>query len=215
MRRYKAVIFDMDGVITDSESLLETEFPKLCAEYGYTLTNKHIQDTLGTTMEFGKQYFAKEFGEQFPYELICQKFFDRLIAMAYRGEMQLKPGVLQLLEYLRKNHFPIALASSNTKHCVMSYLDAFHIKEYFSSILSGDDVDKGKPDPSLFINSAKNLNVHPDECIVIEDSLNGLRAAKAANMTSVFVPDLMPYSNLIAPFADYHFENIYQTIQLL
>lgn len=215
MSKFKAIIFDMDGVITDSESLMETVFPELSAELGYTMTQKHIFDTLGTTLEFGKEYFAKEFGKDFPYELLCERFFRRLIDMAYQGEMKLKSGVIELLDYLKEHRYPIALASSNTKECVMSYMEAFQLNHYFSSILTGDDVEEGKPNPALFLDSAKNLNILPSECMVIEDSLNGLKAAKAAGMTSVFIPDLLPYCDDLAPFADYYFDTILDVIKLL
>lgn len=215
MRKFEAIIFDMDGVLTDSESLLEVVFPKLCAKHGYTLEKKHIIDTLGNSLDAGRAYFKKVFGEDFPYDQICTEFFDSLVEMAYAGTMKLMPDVLELLDYLKERNYPMAVASSNTKICVYNYLKAFAIDGYFSSVLTGDDVEEGKPNPALFLNSAKNLGIAPENCMVIEDSLNGLKAAKAAGMCSVFVPDLIPYSANLSPYVDYHFTNIYQITTLL
>lgn len=212
--KYKAVIFDMDGVITDSESPYINNFPILCKEQGYNIETKDIKNTLGTSYEYSKDYFLNKYGIDFPYDTIFSYFEDLLVKMAYDGTLHLKPTVIETLNFLKDNSILIALASSNTEKAVFSYLNAFNIKNYFNSILCGKDITNSKPNPEIFLKTLSNLNLTSKECIVVEDSINGLTAAKRAEITSVMIPDLIPYSDKISDIVDFHFNSLYEIITL-
>lgn len=134
--------------------------------------------------------------------------------MAYDGTLHLKPTVIETLNFLKENSILIALASSNTEKAVFSYLDAFNIKNYFNSILCGKDITYSKPNPEIFLKTLSNLNLTSKECIVVEDSINGLTAARRSGITSVMIPDLIPYSDKISGIVDFHFKNLYEITTL-
>lgn len=213
--KYKAVIFDMDGVITDSEKPYISIFPKLCHEYGYNVSELDITNTLGTSYEYTKDYFEKKFSNKFPYDTIFNNFENMLIKMAYCKQLKLKPYVQDILEFLKLYKINIALASSNTKNAVYSYLDAFDIKQYFDVIYTGDDVLNGKPDPEIFIKTIDKLNLKSNECIIIEDSINGLKAARLAGATTVMVPDLVSYNPGLCNIVDYCFNTVNEIKQII
>lgn len=211
----KAIIFDMDGVITDSEKPYINMFPSLCKENRYIIDSSDIKNTLGTSYEYSKKYFIDKLGDQFPYDKIFADFEKMLIDMAYDGRLKLKSNVLETLIFLKNNRIKIALASSNTSNAVYSYLDAFDIKKYFDVILTGDDIINSKPNPEIFLKALNKLQVSPDEAIIVEDSINGIIAAKNTNAISVMIPDLIPYNDKLKNYVDYCFNNVYDVIKLL
>ncbi len=213
--KINTIIFDMDGVLTDSERPYMDIFPLVCKEYNYHLNTEDIVNTLGTSYEYTGEYLKKRFGETFPYDELSIKFQEKLVEMAYQGKLLLKDGVLEILEYLKKNGYNIALASSNNRYSVYNYLKAFNIEHYFDSILTGDDVEEAKPNPALFLNTASILHAHASECMVIEDSINGLTAAKKSEMLSVMVPDLIPYNEQLNDLVDIKFDNLKEIILYL
>ncbi|MBE6990335.1 MAG: HAD family phosphatase [Ruminococcaceae bacterium] len=186
-----AVLFDMDGTLFDSElaTILcwETVVQAGCA--------KNIRDTLlrclGITEEETRQVFQEVYGPDFPYDA-CLRRVRLLRRERYGGgRMPVKEGARALLTYFRRQGVPLAVASSTPTEEACLELEEGGLLPFFKAVAGGDRVEHGKPAPDVFLLAAAELGVDPADCWVIEDSFNGVRAACAAGMRTVMVPDLM------------------------
>ena len=187
----KAVIFDMDGLMFDTEKLWEETFIVVGNKMEYDLTKEFHLKTIGTNYKTINDIFKKEFGIDFPVHTFykeARKYMDEKIK---KEGLKIKKGLLELLNYLKENNYLIAIASSSKKERINWYLDIINIdKNIFNAIICGDDVKRGKPEPDIFLKACEKLKVNPKETIVLEDSNNGIRAAKKAGCISVLIPDL-------------------------
>lgn len=198
----KAFIFDMDGVIFDSERL----YIDCCLETAETLGMDRIVEAvyrcIGVTDEVTHGILLEIYRD----EALVKRFRELSVAMAQEritaGLLELKPGVKELLEFLREGGCRIALASSTKTDIVERELKDAGLKGYFHAVVGGDQVSRSKPNPDIFLHAAELLGEEPANCIVIEDSFNGIRAAKAAGMTAVMVPDLLEPDEEIGSLAD-------------
>ncbi len=179
----KTIIFDMDGVIVDSEPLhAELELEILEELVGISDREEHLK-FIGTTDAYQWSYYKDRYGiSQSIEELIDLK---KQVFMDNIHRLKLIAGFKEFLELLIENKYRLALASSNNRQIIDKILDIFELEDYFKVSISGEEVEKGKPDPEIFLKAAKELSSPIESCIVIEDSLNGLRAAKASNMKAI------------------------------
>lgn len=194
----KAVIFDMDGVIFDSERAVFECWKEICAEHGIPDIEIHYRKCIGVTVEVTERIMRDAYGEDFDY---CG--FDKQASLLFHarydnGRLPIKKGARELLSYLKERNIPIALASSTRSERVKQYLEAAGLITYFSHIIGGEMVSKSKPAPDIFLKAAEKLQVEPEDCVVIEDSFNGIRAAAAAGMQPVMVPDMLEPNEEIA-----------------
>ena len=192
------VIFDMDGVIFDSERAYIDAYRKLAVKYGLGDVEQACIESIGVTRELTKKIFFERVGHEFDY--------DR-----YRGEVQqelnrtafeLKPGVYELFGRLKELGALIALASSTRREHVFPMLDGANLTKYFKAIVCGDMVSHSKPHPEIFLKAAGELGADPADCYVIEDSYNGIRAAHAAGMRPLMVPDILQPDEEIRSLAE-------------
>jgi len=187
----KAVIFDMDGIIFDTESLVMKCWDEIGEKYQMDDIEEVALKCIGTTTTVTKQIFTDHYGAEFDYDkyrLELKELFHKHIE---EDGMPIKPGVEELLSYLKENNVPVGLASSTQKEAVESELEMTGLIEYFDVLVCGDMVSKSKPEPDIFLECAKRLEVSPEDVYVIEDSYNGIRAAARANMKPIMVPDLL------------------------
>ena len=195
----KAVIFDMDGVIFDSERL----YMECCREAAEVFGVEDIESTvyaaIGLTTEKTHELYRRKYGEDFPLDSCWKEATGRFAKKAKGGLLPVKKGARELLEMLYKKGVPTALASSTKTETVIRELIAADLFGYFRTIAGGDMVTKSKPEPDIFLLAAKNAGFAPEECVIIEDSFNGVRAAKAAGGYVIMVPDLVqPDENILA-----------------
>ena len=181
----KAVIFDMDGVLIDSEPLHFKGSRKVLRKFGNELTWDKYQKCIGTTMKKSMEIYIKEFGLAVSADELM-KSCDKAFIEEIKKNCVAKEGVYQLLKRL-VGRITVALASSANENQIEIILKGLKIKQYFSIIISGEHFEESKPDPRVYIETAKNLQVNPRECLVIEDSEAGLHAAKDAGMRCVIV----------------------------
>lgn len=190
MKAMDAVVFDMDGVIFDSEKLVVECWVEIADKYGVNDVAQTCKECLGLNRLAAKERFLKRYGDNFPYDSYKQEMSDLYHKRAREGALLMKPGVVELLRYLKEQNIRIALASSTREQVVKWELTDAGIIDYFDVIVCGDMVSKSKPEPEIFLKACELLEVLPKNAVAIEDSYNGIRAAFAGGLRPIMVPDL-------------------------
>ena len=211
----EAVIFDMDGVIFDSETLVFRCWNVVAEKYGIKNVEEACRECLGINAVETKERFLKRYGEDFPYDEYKGEMSELFHETAADGGLELKPGVTELLAFLKEHHYKIALASSTRKVVVESQLTAAGIIDYFDKIICGDMVKKSKPEPDIYLTAAEEINVSPNKCYAIEDSYNGIRSAYRAGMDVIMVPDMLPANEEMKEICCNILDSLFQVTDLL
>ena len=189
----KAVIFDMDGVILDSETLVFYCWKVVADKYGVKGIEDACTECLGINSVETKKRFLKRYGSDFPYDEYKSEMSAMFHKKAAEGELDLKEGVKELLTFLKENGFKIALATSTREVVARQELKQAGILSYFDALVCGDMIEKSKPEPDIYLAAAKTVGVEPKECYAIEDSYNGIRSAYSAGTDAIMVIDrLLP-----------------------
>lgn len=186
----QAILFDMDGVIFDSERLVIDCWKVVADKYGIPDIEAVCYQCMGLTYEATEQVYRRRYGDAYPYERYKQEVSDLFHARYDGGRLPTKPGVREILAWLQERRIPVALASSTRLASVRQELGEAGLLPFFQVVKGGDDVVHGKPAPDIFLLAAKQLGCDPAACYVLEDSPNGIRAAAAAGMHSIMIPDL-------------------------
>ena len=197
----KTVIFDMDGLLVDSEVRALKAWREVAEKYGIPEIDKLFPKIIGMNTHTRGELFRSMYGEAFPYEVCNEEVRSISHGSEVGNPIPLKKGVRELLSYFRENGFRIAIASSGLYATIERRMKHHGIFEYFDVIVSGEMVKNSKPNPEIFLLCAEKLGVPPSEITVFEDSQNGIRAAFAAGMRPVMVPDLFAPEKEVAELA--------------
>lgn len=184
----KAVIFDMDGVMIDSEPLWEKTERILLARRDIEYSPTYRDQIVGLNQNDSGRLLINTFELEETVEDIISERVEILTAI-YEEELEVVLDLIPLLDNLRDNKFKLAVASSSPLRVINFVLDMFSLQEYFPVVVSGECTENGKPHPDIYLHTAKRLEVEPSECVAIEDSINGVKSAKAAGMYCIAVPD--------------------------
>jgi len=191
-----AVIFDMDGLLLDTERVYKRVMQELCTEWGYELSHDMFAAFVGIPQKDSVPIYHRFFGESFDVEKFEGIFVDRA-----HGEMAknipLKHGAKELVHGLSARGVPIGVATS-TGEAAHKHLEQVGLRDYFDTIVTRLDVNKGKPHPEPFLLAASRLGFEPENCIAFEDSHNGVRSASSAGLATVMVPDMLDPTDEIA-----------------
>ncbi|KAA9325887.1 HAD family phosphatase [Hymenobacter busanensis] len=179
----QTVIFDMDGVLVDTEPLHHDAFFRHFAELGIPMSAEEYATFLGSSTRNVYQQLKQEFGLVGDVETLMLRKRE-LFGAAFDAdtELDLLPGARELVLDLHRAGVPLQLASSASKETIARVFTRFGLYPYFDNLVSGEDFPRSKPDPAIFLHAAKLAGVAPQHCLVIEDSANGVTAAKAAGM---------------------------------
>ena len=186
----KAVIFDMDGVIFDSERAVHALWREMAEKYGFCDVDTPYFKSIGTNKDATRKMFLDFYGEDFPYDEYKKEQSQNYHSRYDGGRLPLKTGIFELLEYLKSVGCFTAVASSTRSEVVKNQIEAAGLAKYFDRIIGGDMVTKSKPEPDIFLKATEGRAF--EAIYVIEDSYNGIRAAKAAGMYPIMVPDMIP-----------------------
>ena len=189
---YKAVVFDMDGVIFDSERAVMQCWKEVASRHNIPDIEKAILACTGTTMVRTREIMLNLYGADFPYDEYARESSAIFHSRYDGGRLPMKPGVKELLTFLKEHDKKIALASSTRQQVVTDELRDAGVIEYFDRIICGDMVSRSKPAPDIFLKACEELNISPSDSYAIEDSYNGIRAAHAGGLHPIMVPDPLP-----------------------
>lgn len=187
---FQAVIFDMDGTLLDTESVFKTIVFEVCSELGFEMTDAVHMSMVGGSHEHTNKLLIESYGVAFPYTLFDERCRVIMRERSHSG-VPVKPGALELVTELRDRQIPTAVATSSRNPHAQHHLGAAGLLDLFDTVVTRDDVVNPKPHPEPYLTAAKRLGVDPLHCLALEDSHAGVRAAHAAGMQTVMVPDLV------------------------
>lgn len=211
----KAVVFDMDGVIFDSEVKVIECWKEIAEIHNIADIENFCITCMGQNREAAKQKFLEIYGADQPYDDYKKEMSDLFHKRYGQGRLPIKPGAEEILKYLRNKGYQLAIASSTRKALVEEELKNAGLLSYFHKVVGGDMVTKSKPDPEIFEMACAELSVPVEQAVAIEDSHNGIRAAKAAGMHPIMIPDQMPVTDEMKELAVYIYDNLLQLREIL
>lgn len=185
----KGVIFDMDGLMLDTEKLLKRFWIKAAGEYGFDMKTEHVLGIRSLAAKYAIPKLQGIFGEDFDYQKIRSRRIELMNDYIRENGIEKKKGLDELLEYL-KGKFSIAVATATDYERTEMYLKKVGVFEYFDKIICGPMVENGKPAPDIYLKAAEELGLPPEECAALEDSPNGILSAYRAGCKPIMVPDL-------------------------
>lgn len=210
LKNIQAIIFDMDGVLIDSEPLWKIAIEEAFVSVNCQLTKKDFEKTVGLRIDEVIEFWYNEIGwENCSQKELEQKIINRMIELISQNGVPLL-GVIETLDFFRKNDFKIGLATSSYKILIETVLKTLNIEDKFDFVHSAEDEKFGKPHPAVYLTVANHLEVNPVNCLVIEDSLTGVIASKSARMRTVCIPEKTHNHNPKLIVADFQFEDMMQ-----
>jgi len=186
-----AAIFDMDGTMFDTERLRMETLKKASMElFGQGMSEELLVRSLGVSAVTAERYAKEAFGEDYPYAEI-RKLADKYeVAHVRQHGVPVKRSLIDVLERFKKNEVLLAVATSSRRGIVEEYLASANVAKYFDVVVCGDEVENGKPHPEIFLKAAEKICCKPEECLIFEDSENGLKAAIASGANPVYIKDI-------------------------
>lgn len=215
MEKISLVIFDMDGLMFDTERINILAWQKVGMDYGLEISESVIMEAIGLNVIETEKIFTKHFGKDFPYWDAKEKRVQYAIQYVETNGVPVKKGVFELLEFLGEKKILKAVATSTERAHAERNLSLAGVLDKFDLIVCGDEVAKSKPEPDIFLTAAKKLNCDVNTCIVLEDSENGIKAASRAGMVPILVPDIKMPSPEVRMLAFKEFKSLLEVKKYL
>lgn len=188
-KRIKGVLFDMDGVVLDTEKLYTRFWREAALALGYPMTVEQAMGMRSLNSEAGQAKLESYFGPGISRAALRDKRIELMNEYVQTHGVEPKPGIYELLDYLQKAGIPTAITTSSPMRRVHRYLDPLGLTERFGRLCSGHDVPHGKPEPDIYLHGAAKLGLRPEECLALEDSPAGILSAYRAGCRAVMIPD--------------------------
>jgi len=211
----KAVIFDVDGTLLNTERIYMQAWKQAGKAAGFDISDDVLLRTRAIQRSDAMKIFQDALGPTFRYEAVQPIRTEIAEALIAASDDLLMPGVTQTLEYLHNHGFPIAVASSTSREKTVSHLAHAGLLQYFDAVVGGDMVQKGKPNPDILLKAAQLLGVDPQDCMVVEDTPAGIRAAVSANIKAVLIPDCVKPDHELKARCYAVLETMHQLIPLI
>jgi len=198
-RRPGAVVFDMDGLMLDTERMAERCWADAARALGIAFDTALIPAMIGRNSRDSRQFVLAHYGDDYPVDTLMQESRAQFDAIAAREGIAVKPGLYALLDWLELVGIPRVVATSTRRERALHHLEMCALRSRFHALVGGDEVVLGKPAPEIFLLAADRIGVQPADCIVLEDSEHGVRGALAAGMIPIMVPDMLaPSDDILA-----------------
>ena len=188
-RPIRGVLFDMDGLVLDSEKLYSRFWREACLFYGHDMSYEQSLKMRALNRHLGEAMLKSFFGPDTDYIKLRTKRIELMDAFVEQEGVELKPGIRELLDHLQERKIPAAIASSSPLPRIRSHLSRHGLDVRFAALCSGHDVENGKPAPDIYQYAAKQLGLKPEECMALEDAPSGITSAYRAGCLTVMVPD--------------------------
>lgn len=188
---YQAAVFDMDGLLLDTERICMEAFKEACQKLSIPFIQSAYLKIIGCNAKGIENAIMPHYSEFVEYNPLRKEWMEGYWPIVKTQAIPKKPGVIALLEWLKSNGIPMAVATSTHRELALTKLKLAQLDGYFEHISTGCEVTQGKPHPEIFLLAAKRLNIPAEQCLAFEDSANGVKAAIAANMQVYQVPDLV------------------------
>jgi len=185
---FRAVIFDLDGVLADSEPWWNEIDAKLLAEHGVTYRGEYHRNVLGVNYRLAVDFYKKAFGLSVPSDEMMQRRGEIAVDF-FANRVGIFPSTRPVLQELRQMNLHLAVATSSLSASARPFLARHGLTAFFEAVITGEEVEHGKPHPDIYLRAAMKLRITADACLVIEDALSGIAAAKAAKMRVAGIPD--------------------------
>ena len=209
-----AVVFDMDGLLFDTEVLYQEAIQLAAAEGGHEVAIDVFNRTVGLPWAQSRALLLSHFGEAFPVDEFQETWVRHFWVIA-ETRLALKLGALELLDTLDQFGLPRAIATSSSRRTVERHLTAHNLMGHFQEIVGHGDYERGKPAPDPFLKAAERLGVEPQRCLALEDSHNGVRSASSAGMMTIMVPDLLEPTDEIRGLCAFVVRDLYEVRSLI
>lgn len=197
--KIKGAIFDMDGLMIDTEKLYLRFWKQAAADFGYKMEDRHVFAIRSLARKYSIPKLKGFFGEDFPTEEVRQRRTELINAHIEKYGIETKQGLFQLLDYLKKNNIRLAVATATKRDRTLGYLGKINAESCFDAIICGDMIENGKPDPDIYLTAAAQLGLAPHECAAFEDSPNGIKSAFSAGCHVIMIPDMTPPEDELTP----------------
>ncbi len=211
----KGAVFDMDGLMFDSERLVYETWQMMMDELGFDYNLEIFKNTIGLRTDMAESYYNSLYGDSFCYKPLKQKSREIFLSRISQEGVPVKKGLTEMLEFLKSNGLKIAVATSTSAQTAHKIIKMAGVYNYFNAFVCGDDVKNGKPHPEVFLTAAEKLLLLPTECVAFEDSINGIKSAHSAKMTTVMVPDYLQPTQEIIPMIDLLCGDLSQAIEFI
>ena len=212
----RAVILDMDGVLFDTEGTSIESIIHIMHSLGFEITRQFIIGNMGRNMKELSAIYSEKFGAAFNPEQFWRIYWDTRNSLYDREGMPVKKGIPELLLAAKAHALPCIVASSSPKKEIWASLERAGIRNYFVDVVSGDMFERSKPNPDIFLVASSLTGMPPACCAVVEDSLNGMRAARAAGNIVIFVKDIVDYdASVLTGLCDYSFDSAAEIARIL